>query len=448
MPIEEARSWLAARDAYVKGEDFLPDTETDGTYVTQADRTWGALLSLADGEEFLAQSRRLTWEFEAVRGMENLSVLQRYGDDITLRWVREHINGEGDLVNRPWCVLPCLLACASPEAFDVAAPINSVNGRDPRVNIVTQWILRHPEPGYRVLAQRLESGDEDAAVALEELVDADPRGTLSRLASVVGEEAAAELLARHELVVQPLPALVRAALDAAPVVDLGPASAPVSLGTMDEEFTGAEAPIFDNLNYFCAAMRLTGFVNPGGTDGLVFQMLWTGLGDGQIKVNFGWYGFDGTKSWLNTRDLRVASEAETDAYEAGFRATVNLPNGTTVVDVAPHPEYGEDLGPAETVMVAVTADREGCDRTFLTPGQLIERLGLPAAAQPLFTWDHWQHPAACMPASDSLDLVLAVEALRERRAVTTSATGQTRDDNLRERMDNIGGYGRPWEPRG
>jgi hypothetical protein len=442
MPLDEARAWLAARFAYAKGEDGLPDT--DGTYVLEHDRTWAALLSLADGEEFLAQARRLAWEFEAVRGMENLSVLQRYGDETALRWVADHIDGDGDLTNRPWCVLPCLLACAATAAFDVAALITSVNGRASRVSIVTQWLLRHPEPGYSVLVDRLNAGDHGAAIALEELVEADPRGTLSRLAETVGVAAADQLLARHELVVAPLPEQVRTTLDAAPVVDLGPPSLPVSIGAMDEDFTDFNAPIFDNMNYFCAAMRLTGFVNPGGVDGLVLQLLWTGLGDSHIKLNVGSYGFDGTKEWLTTKDLRLAVEDETDAYAAGSAARLNLPNGTMTVHVAPHPEFGEELGPVETVMLAITADRESCDRTFLHADQLVERLELPTSARPLFTLDHWLHPPAGKPASDSPDLVLAVEALRERRAITTSATGATRDDNVRARVDAIGGYGPTW----
>lgn len=442
MPLAEARAWLVGRPAYVKGEGSLPDT--DGTHVLESDRTWAALLSLADGDEFLAESRRLAWEFEAVRGFENLSVWQRYGEETTLRWVAEHIGGGGDLTNRPWCVLPCLLACTTSAAFDVAGSVRSVNGRSTRVSILAQWLLRHPEPGYAVLADRLGSGNEDAALALEELVAADPRGTLSRLAAVVGPDAAGELLARHELVVDPLPEQVRAVLDAAPVVELGPASLPVSIAEMDEDFTGFGGPIFDNMNYFCAAMRLTGFVNPGGTDGLVVQLLWTGLGGGQIKLNFGWYGFDGTQHWLNSRDLDIAGEDETSAYAPGTSATLTLPNGTATVDVTPHPEFGEELGPTETVMVAITADRDGCDRTFLTPDQLVERLSLPASVRPLFTLDHWLHPPAGAPASDSPDLVLAVEALRERRAITAAATGATRDDNLRARIQNIGGFGDAW----
>jgi hypothetical protein len=68
----------------------------------------------------------------------------------------------------------------------------------------------------------------------------------------------------------------------------------------------------------------------------------------------------------------------------------------------------------------------------------VQHLELPPTARPLFTGDHGQHPAAGEPASDSPDLVLAVEALRERRAITTTVTGTTRDDNLRARVAAIG----------
>jgi hypothetical protein len=430
MPLDEARAWLAGRDAYVKGE-FLPTTASFA--VTEADRTWAALLSLADGAEFLTQTRRLAWIFEAVRGMENIAALQRYGDAV-LDWVADNIDDDGDLTNRPWCLLPCLLACTSPAAFDVAAPINTVNGGEVRVNVVTQWILRNPDPGYRVLLDRLAAGVDDAVVALDELVGLDPRGTIASLAALIGRPAVDELLDQHEIEVEPLPGAVRAALDAAPVLDLGPASRPVSIGAMDEEFTSAQAPIFDNLNYFCAAMRLTGFVVPGGADGLVLQVLWTGLGDGSVQLNFAVYGFDNWRDMLRTRGVVLKEEGEPPTQW-------RLPNGFATVTIEAHPQFGAELGPMETAMLAITADRAGCDRAYLTPGQLIEHLDLPAGAQALFTLDHWQHPAACLPASDSPDLLLAVEALRERRAITSSVTGATRDDNLRARIATHGGWG-------
>jgi hypothetical protein len=51
---------------------------------------------------------------------------------------------------------------------------------------------------------------------------------------------------------------------------------------------------------------------------------------------------------------------------------------------------------------------------------------------PLFTLDSWTHPVD--KRTDSVDFTLMVEALRERRAITTSLTGRTRADHLRDRM--------------
>ena len=88
----------------------------------------------------------------------------------------------------------------------------------------------------------------------------------------------------------------------------------------------------------------------------------------------------------------------------------------------------------------VTEDQAGRDRAFLRPDQLVEHLDLPREAAALFTWDEWDHPAAVQPASSSVDLVLAVEALRERRAVSGSVTGRSRDSHLRGRIESLGGW--------
>src|SRR5688572_10797029 len=151
MPIEQARAWLDGIDRYIKGDPI--DTD-DGQYILHSDRSWAALMSLADGAEFVAATRRLSWEFE-VRGMENLAPLQRYGET-ALQWISDRIDADGTLHNTPWCLLPCLLACPTPAAFEVAARVRSVKGSTSgphRLSVLGRWVLGNPEPGYRLLAE-------------------------------------------------------------------------------------------------------------------------------------------------------------------------------------------------------------------------------------------------------------------------------------------------------
>lgn len=78
-------------------------------------------------------------------------------------------------------------------------------------------------------------------------------------------------------------------------------------------------------------------------------------------------------------------------------------------------------------MVALVADEAGRARTFRTPDQLKEALDLPSAARPLFVLDAWDHPEMDLRPSEAVDFILAVAALRERRAITTSVTEKKLD---------------------
>jgi len=51
------------------------------------------------------------------------------------------------------------------------------------------------------------------------------------------------------------------------------------------------------------------------------------------------------------------------------------------------------------------------------------------------------HPAIGELASDAIDLVLALEALRSRRAITASLPGRSRDTHVRKRLE-LPGRGR------
>ncbi|GGV09154.1 hypothetical protein GCM10010182_30750 [Actinomadura cremea] len=58
--------------------------------------------------------------------------------------------------------------------------------------------------------------------------------------------------------------------------------------------------------------------------------------------------------------------------------------------------------------------------------------------------DRWAWPEMEEPAATAQDLVLAVEALRERRAITEAITPRSPEDHLRERIELLGGWGAAW----
>jgi hypothetical protein len=169
------------------------------------------------------------------------------------------------------------------------------------------------------------------------------------------------------------------------------------------------------------------------------------LGESSIRISQHRYGFDLPAGTCWDCEHELVDEESTEAYLAGAEIDVPLPNGLARVRVEPHPFFGEKLGPTESVMLALTADRAGLDRTLFSPDQLRARLGLPATAEPLYTLDMWRHPRAGYPASGSDDLVLAVEALRERRAITGTVTNRSREEHLWDRVDVLGGWGGDWD---
>ncbi|MBE7452144.1 MAG: hypothetical protein HS111_25670 [Kofleriaceae bacterium] len=100
MPLAQARATLAGVDAFTR---------------ERGDELWAALLSLEDAAELVAVASRLRWEFHP-RGFDNVDLHARYGDGI-VPWLATRLDEGGVLHNQPWCVVPCLLACGSAEAF-------------------------------------------------------------------------------------------------------------------------------------------------------------------------------------------------------------------------------------------------------------------------------------------------------------------------------------------
>lgn len=161
MPLAEARALLRATPAFVKGEGSW----SENGFVLDSDRSWAALLSLQDAAELVAEASRLDWQFQP-RGMDNVDLHLRYGDEI-VPWLATRLDAEGVLHDRPWCVVPCLLACGTQEAFELVWRVRRVDGR--AITLSSAWLDRHPATGLRALESRAARGERRARAHLAAL---------------------------------------------------------------------------------------------------------------------------------------------------------------------------------------------------------------------------------------------------------------------------------------
>ena len=280
MPPEDERATLAGAVALGGGTRTTASSKGTGRW-----RRWSVwrTLSLADAAEFVAMVVPLRWDrplwadaFDAIG--------ERYGDG-ALPWVESRIRDDSVLDDPMLGITSLLWRSRSPEAFDLAARISEISSVLPWLpepdepGALATRILDRPEAGSALLTRRLLTGGEASpllANAVRTLYLADPRGTRQRIRAGLDPAGAARLdslLDRLGLVERPLPEAVRAALDAAPVAALPP-SLPGAIEQYDW-YTEQErhSLCWIDFEVFCAAMRLTAYVTPGGTDGLVFECL-------------------------------------------------------------------------------------------------------------------------------------------------------------------------------
>lgn len=157
----------------------------------------------------------------------------------------------------------------------------------------------------------------------------------------------------------------------------------------------------------------------------------TGLGETSTRIEFYRFGFGQPFGWVHETRHEILDEQAAFEIEES-RIVEGRP-------LKPHPEFGDALGPLEVVMLDLEPDK-----VFLDAERLKKALGLPACAEALYMLDQWTQPEADKPASTAEDLVLAVEALRERRAITAALalSPPAPEDYLRERIKLFGGWER------
>lgn len=201
MPLADARALVSASDEFVRGERAPDRADLAG------DRLWAALLSLADGGEFVREASRLRW-VDHPRGAHNIDPYLRYGDAI-VPWLATFLHG-GRLSNVPWCVVPCLLECGTDAAFELAwatravvpVPVEVSRSAPPEAavhpdadRLIVDWVMRH---GPETLAAHAIAGDVRAQRLLRAVAREEPSQTFERTAARLSHAAAAHAFARSD----------------------------------------------------------------------------------------------------------------------------------------------------------------------------------------------------------------------------------------------------------
>ncbi|WP_170229896.1 hypothetical protein [Polyangium fumosum] len=370
MSLSEARRLIESTEVFRKGEGRT----AAGTMVFESDRVWAALLSLEDAAEFVKHGQRIRWEFQ-VRGRDNTALHDRYGDAI-LPWIESRLDGDGALVNVPWCVVPCLLAIGSSEALDVALRARSIvelavagseieadepelaedtstpsededdedgdededdeddeddddpgadedddeeharaDGatKDDGLDMARRWMTRHPD-AYGALATLADEGNPRAAELLRDRAAALGGVVREAIEAALGAEAAKRLAEQFDLPRTRLPEEVERLLAEAEAID-EPRGPLWSIAELDEAARRFDLPIWDNANYTTAAMRITGYASQKG-DVLVVEQILHHPGSGTLA---GWelsaYGPGAGKRSSRDDELIDAARDELQSVE-------------------------------------------------------------------------------------------------------------------------------------
>lgn len=456
MPLSDARKKLARKKKLARGASVM----RGGRAVWDADVLYAALCSLEDATEFVKVASRLVFEHPP-RGRDNLAFHERYGDAI-LPWIDAAIGADGAVPAQPWCLLPCLSCIGGDAAAEVALRVRT-KGPSPYFG---SWLARHAE-GWGWLASRVDAEDARALEVLRAITDDDPGAAAEALDGALGVEAARALRAQHGLADGPTDEKVRACLAEAATADV-PRGATLTMARLREHFREFAYPMWDNVNYFCGAMRVTGYADPARGDTLVFEALVTGLGSGNLRIEV-WrlggarvmrpvhtrillaedrvHGPDGRSLLTGLRIDHARREAVADgelrrtARVDGLDADVPIRMDTSRMKPEVAAAFAELGGPEAHLLVRLGQDHR--DRLFAAPNALAQQAGLSPEAVSLFRFDGFDVPLAGDPPTASSDLVAMVEALRTRRRLTRLPRGGNPLAGLYDRLQvcKVGGWG-------
>ena len=303
MPLAAARKHLASVSAF-------------GPYRTNAekhDKTWAALVSLADGKEFVREARRLSWK-GSPRGMDNVAPFQRYGAAI-LPWLLDALDAKKKTFrNQPWCIAPCLVLIGGKQACEVvldAEKLDTESYVHESIDALFEALLdAHPAEAWPALAKRALAGDARATASFKRLVKGRSRGALDAIGSALGKDARAKIERQFG---------VTAKLEAGEI-----------LGLMDASFSKDEWPIWNHdfeetMEYL--ALRLVAARGDGDRWGVCLECL-IGCSMDYFSIQRFVFGSEVTPGRLGEErapDVDVTGPAEYDGEAVG--TTIRGPKG-------------------------------------------------------------------------------------------------------------------------
>lgn len=455
MALARASKLLRGVKTIVRGEG----RSLNDTHVWDSDLAWAALLSLEDGKEVVRTSK-LDWKMPP-RGQDNPGVAERYGD-AALDWINGYLERKSEGPGFACLAATVLALDMSVKAFDCAVRVDAVR---PEQLLLWQWLRKNPK-GWRFLAAALARQVPDRVAALGRLASTDAKGAYSALAAASDEDQAR---AAFELAGVNVPKGAKAASAAK-----GKSTrSSISIGVIEPHFKDFTYPMWDNMNYFTGAMRVTGFVCDEG-EALVWEQLCTGLGEENVRREVTVHASFTLKHPWRTHVEELLGEAaitkwngeDTECLLTGITciggkyaapaggsrksARVEKLGIEVPLEIDATGLFAKDAkllashtGPAERLMIRLGQSPHR-EKVFPSSAELAKEARLPKGARALFCFDSFQMPDACEPAASSPDIVAMVDALAAR-AKLERLPSHARDAHplayLIERVRSHGGWG-------
>lgn len=214
MPLAEARAVVAAADALARGDGRA----VGEAWVWDGDRTWAALLSLADGDEAAAALQRLPRRDGPRDAADNRALVERYGDDAAAI-VRAQARADGVVVGEP-LLRATVMALGTAAGFRLVWDLTgwdepgATGTPDEQAGaLFAAWVAAHPAVGFVELGRLVATGDAAAGSFLTTWAAPQVRRVFGWLRDGLGEATAEEIFARLGMSSRLAPAHVLAALD-------------------------------------------------------------------------------------------------------------------------------------------------------------------------------------------------------------------------------------------